>query len=74
MHVVCVTPLFYVNLPKVCVCFIGSKSFNVIVCFLKLILSARRYASIGNSYGPVSVCVCLSACLSQVGILSNEMN
>ena len=39
-------------------------------------LPARRYASAGTSHGPVSVrlCVCLSVCLSQVGVLSKRMN
>jgi len=35
-------------------------------------LPARRYASAGTSYGPVSVS--LSVCLLQVGVLSKEMN
>ena len=33
-------------------------------------LPARRYATAGTSYGPVSVCVCLS----QVGVLSKRMD
>jgi len=33
-------------------------------------LPARRYASAATSYGPVSVCLCLS----QVGVLSKRMN
>jgi len=33
---------------------------------------ARRYASAGTSHGPVSVC--LSVCLSQVGVLSKRLN
>ena len=33
-------------------------------------LPARRYASAGTSYGPVSVCLCLS----QVGVLSKRLN
>jgi len=37
-------------------------------------LPARRCASAGTSYGPVSVSVCLSVCLSQVGVLSKRMN
>ena len=35
-------------------------------------LPARRHASAGTSYGPVSVC--LSVCLSQVGVLSKQLN
>ena len=35
-------------------------------------LPARPYASAGTSYGSVSVC--LSVCLSQVGVLSKGMN
>ena len=37
-------------------------------------LRARCYASAGTSHDPVSVCLCLSVCLSQVGILSKRMN
>jgi len=37
-----------------------------------MLLPARRSASAGTSYGPVSVC--LSVCLSQVGVLSKLMN
>jgi len=37
---------------------------------LKALLPARRYASADTSYGPVSVCLCLS----QVGVLSKRMN
>jgi len=39
-------------------------------------LPARRYASAGRptSYCPVSVSVCLSVCLSQVGVLSKWMD
>jgi len=38
------------------------------------IFPARSYASAGTSHGPVSVCVCLSVCLSQVGVLSKGLN
>ena len=34
-------------------------------------LPARRYASEGTSHGS---CVCLSVCLSQVGVLSKRMD
>ena len=37
-------------------------------------LPARRYASAGTSYGPVSVCLSVRVCLSQVGVLSKRMN
>jgi len=39
-------------------------------------LSTQRYASAGTSYGPVSVSVsvCLSLCLSQVGVLSKGVD
>ena len=39
---------------------------------IAMLLPARRNASTGTSYGPVSVC--LSVCLSQVGVLSKRMN
>jgi len=51
---------------------------KILCCkFTKLrFLPARRYASAGTSYGPVSVrpSVCLSVCLSQVGVLSKRLN
>jgi len=37
-------------------------------------LPARRYASAGTSYGPVSVYLSVRVCLSQVGVLSKRMN
>jgi len=39
-------------------------------------LPARRYASAGTSYGPVSDCLsaCVCVCLSQVGVLSKRLN
>jgi len=40
--------------------------------FSPTFLPARRYTSAGTSYGPVSVC--LSHCLSQVGVLSKRLN
>jgi len=49
----------------VCVC--------VCVCacvLLTVLLPGRRCASAGNSYGPMSVCVCLS----QVGVLLKQIN
>ena len=36
-------------------------------------LPARRYGSAGTSCGPVFVSVCLSVCLSQVGVLSKRV-
>jgi len=41
-------------------------------CIEYLFLPARRYASAGTSYGPVSVSVCV--CLSRVGVLSKWMD
>ena len=49
----------------VCVC--------VCVCacvLLTVLLPGRRFASAGNSYGPVFVCVCLS----QVGVLLKQIS
>jgi len=40
--------------------------------FVTTILPARRYASAGTSYVPVSVC--LSVCLTQDGLLSKSTN
>ena len=40
----------------------------------RVLLPARRYASAGTSHGFVSVSVCLSVCLSQVGVLSKRLN
>ena len=41
-------------------------------------LSARRYATAGTSYGPVSICLSVSLfvsdCLSKVGVLSKRMD
>jgi len=37
-------------------------------------LPARRYASAGTRHGPVSVCLCLSVCPSQVGVLKRRLN
>ena len=39
-------------------------------------LPARRYASAGTSYGPVSDCLsaCVCVSLSQVGVLSKRLN
>jgi len=38
------------------------------------VFPARRYASAGTSYSPVSVCLSVCVCLSGVGVLSKRMN
>jgi len=58
-----------------------SEAFNISKCwpatppnaaaagFYRAMLCIR-----GTSYGPVSVCLCLSVCLSQVGVLRKRLN
>ena len=46
---------------------ISFRHIGAIACAVIYVLPAQRYASAGTSYGPVSVC--LSVCLSQVGVL-----
>ena len=56
---------------------LGSRGQRAVKCvcvcvrvLLTVLLPGRRFASAGNSYGPVSVCVCLS----QVGVLLKQIN
>jgi len=48
----------------------GNVHWNSVPTAALQFLPARRYASAGTSYGPVSVCLCLS----QVGVPSKQVN
>ena len=53
-----------------CVFFFEKSVLYVLQCSQFQFLPARRYASAGTIYGPVSVCVCLA----QAGVMSKRMN